>query len=112
MVAAFFYSVGFLPAFIAIVPVKAREGQSVLGRFMDQMGDWVVERNRRILVGFSAFAILLLAFIPSNDLNDDFVAYFDESTAFRTDVNITTERLTGAYQLAVLPGIRLQQRGQ
>ena len=100
MVAAFFYSVGFLPAFIAIVPVKARQGQSVLGRFMDHLGDWVVERNRRILVIFSAFAILLLAFIPSNDLNDDFVAYFDESTSFRTDVNITTERLTGAYQLS------------
>ena len=99
MLAAFFYSAGFLPAFLAIVPVKARAGQSVLGRFMDQLGDWVVERNRRIFVGFSVFAILLLAFIPSNDLNDDFVAYFDESTSFRTDVNITTERLTGAYQL-------------
>ena len=99
MIVAFFYSVGFLPAFVAIVPVRAREGQSLLGKSMDRLGDWVVQRNRPIFVGFSACALLLLAFIPSNDLNDDFVAYFDESTSFRSDVIVTTDRLTGAYQL-------------
>ena len=99
MIVAFFYSVGFLPAFVAIVPVRAREGQSLLGKSMDRLGDGVVQRNRPILVGFSACALLLLAFIPSNDLNDDFVAYFDESTSFRSDVIVTTDRLTGAYQL-------------
>ena len=99
MIAAFFYSVGFLPAFVAIVPVKARSGRSVLGTFMDQLGDWVVRNNGRVLVGFSICALALLAFIPSNDLNDDFIAYFDESVTYRADVDITTERLTGAYQL-------------
>ena len=99
MIVAFFYSVGFLPAFIAIVPVKSRQGQTLIGKAMDRLGDWVVQRNRPILVGFSAFAILLLAFIPSNDLNDDFVAYFDETTTFRSDVTVTTDRLTGSYQL-------------
>ena len=99
MIAAFFFSVGFLPAFIAIFPVKAREGQSVLGKSMDRFGDWVVQRNSRILAGFTVFALVVLAFIPSNDLNDDFVAYFDESVPYRNDVDITTDRLTGAYQL-------------
>ena len=99
MIVAFFYSVGFLPALVAIVPVRAREGQSLLGKSMDRLGDWVVQRNRPILVGFSACALLILAFIPSNDLNDDFVTYFDESTSFRSDVIVTTDRLTGAYQL-------------
>ena len=99
MVAAFFYSVGFLPAFIAIVPVKAREGQSLLGKWMDELGDWVVHHNRPIFRVVAVCAVALLAFIPSNVLNDDFVAYFDEGTPFRTDVNVTTDRLTGAYQL-------------
>ena len=99
MVAAFFYSVGFLPAFFAIVPVRAREGQSLLGKWMDELGDWVVQHNRPIFRVVVVCAIALLAFIPSNTLNDDFVAYFDESTSFRTDVNVTTDRLTGAYQL-------------
>ncbi len=71
----------------------------MLGKSMDRLGDWVVQRNRPILVGFSACALLILAFIPSNDLNDDFVTYFDESTSFRSDVIVTTDRLTGAYQL-------------
>jgi len=99
MIAAFFYSVSFLPAFIAIVPIKARQGQSVLGKSMDRCGDWVVERNSRIFAGFTVFALFVLAFIPANELNDDFIAYFDESVPFRHDVDITTERLTGAYQL-------------
>ena len=99
MIAAFFYSVGFLPAFVAIVPVKVRKGQSLLGRFMEGLGDWVVLHNRPIFRVFTVGAVALLAFIPSNVLNDDFVAYFDESTTFRADVNVTTERLTGAYQL-------------
>ena len=99
MVAAFFYSVGFLPAFFAIVPIKAREGQSLLGKWMDELGDWVVHHNRPIFRVVAVCAVVLLAFIPSNVLNDDFVAYFDEGTSFRTDVNVTTDRLTGAYQL-------------
>jgi|AP95_1055475.scaffolds.fasta_scaffold10793_3 hypothetical protein len=43
---------------------------------MDRFGAWVVERNRSILVAFSAVAALLLAFVPANELNDDFVGYF------------------------------------
>lgn len=35
----------------------------------------------------------------ANELNDDFIAYFDESTVFRQDVEATTARLTGSYQL-------------
>ena len=76
VVAALFYSVGFLPAFIAILPVRARASRDQTGQTMDRFGAWVVERNRCILVAFSAVAALLLAFVPANELNDDFVGYF------------------------------------
>jgi hypothetical protein len=76
VVAALFYSVGFLPAFIAILPVRARASRDQTGQTMDRFGAWVVERNRSILVAFSAVAALLLAFVPANELNDDFVGYF------------------------------------
>ena len=100
VMAALFYSVTFLPAFLAIVPVRAkvREGQRQ-GQLMDRFADWVLARYRTILWGFTAFTIALLAFIPANELNDDFVAYFDESTTYRQDVDATSELLTGAYQL-------------
>ncbi|MFT5086259.1 MAG: putative RND superfamily exporter protein, partial [Planctomycetota bacterium] len=61
--------------------------------------DWVVANNRPLLGGSVAFSILLLAFVPSNELNDDFVAYFDESTVYRQDVDATSAHLTGAYQV-------------
>jgi predicted RND superfamily exporter protein len=42
----------------------------------------------------------MLAFIPSNRLNDDFVDYFDESTTYRQDVEFTKANLTGVYQFS------------
>jgi len=99
VLAAFFYSVGFLPAFISIFPVKTKTVESKDGQLMERFADWVIAKNRPLLVASSALAVLLLAFVPSNELNDDFISYFDESTVYRQDVDATSEHLTGAYQL-------------
>jgi predicted RND superfamily exporter protein len=99
VLAALFYSVGFLPAFIAIFPVKTKATTSQNSQLMERFADWVVANNRPLLGGSVAFSILLLAFVPSNELNDDFVAYFDESTVYRQDVDATSAHLTGAYQV-------------
>ena len=99
VMAALVYSVTFLPAFLAIVPMRIKVRDQSQSDLMDRFAQWMVGRHRPILWGFSAFAVLVLAFVPSNELNDDFVAYFDESITFRQDVEATTEKLTGAYQL-------------
>ena len=43
--------------------------------------------------------VLLVAMIPTNELDDRFVEYFDESITFRTDTDFTAENLTGIYQI-------------
>jgi len=99
VMAAFVYSVTFLPAVLAVLPVKAKAGETIFSRWMDIFSDLVIRRQRFILVASVGIAVVVLAMIPRNDLNEDFVKYFDTSTSFRADVDFTSEHLTGLYQL-------------
>jgi predicted RND superfamily exporter protein len=53
-----------------------------------------------VLWGMSLLVIGLMAFVPQNELNDEFVKYFDERVDFRVDTDFTTENLTGIYNIA------------
>ncbi|MDX8394799.1 MAG: efflux RND transporter permease subunit [Mariprofundaceae bacterium] len=99
VMAAFVYSVTFLPAMLAVLPVKAKTGQTSFSRWMDLFSDLVIRRQRFIMVASICIAVVVLAMIPRNELNEDFVKYFDTSTSFRADVDFTSEHLTGLYQL-------------
>jgi predicted RND superfamily exporter protein len=98
--AAFLYSIIFLPALLAILPIRTKQKkvkQQI--QFIDKLADFVVEKRQILFYGGVAAAIALGAFIINNDLNDRFVEYFDESISFRTDTDFTTENLTGIYQV-------------
>lgn len=98
VVGAFVFSVTFLPAFIAILPVKPRvieEGKSTL---MDRLADFVILRRKPLLWVTTATVVLFAAFIPLNVLEDRFVEYFDETTSFRQHTDFTADNLTGLYQ--------------
>ncbi|NKB70603.1 MAG: MMPL family transporter [Candidatus Latescibacteria bacterium] len=99
VVGALVYSALFLPAFLAVMPMRVKQRQTQGGQLMERLGDWVVSRHRPVLLVSAVAAAAMLAFVPTNTLNDDFVGYFDDSTTFRQDVDFTTEHLTGAYQL-------------
>ncbi|MDX8385146.1 MAG: efflux RND transporter permease subunit [Gallionella sp.] len=99
VMAAFFFSVTFLPAMLAVLPIKAKQGRTRFSKLMDAFSDLVIRRQRFIMMGSVVIAVVVLAMIPRNDLNEDFVKYFDPSTTFRADVDFTSEHLTGLYQL-------------
>jgi hypothetical protein len=99
VMAALLYSVTFLPAFMSVMPLRAPQRQDNTDRVLDRFADFVVRRQKPVLWGSLAVAALLLAFIPRNVLNDDFVGYFDESVVFRQDSDFTAANLTGIYQL-------------
>ncbi len=96
---AFVFSVTFLPAMLAILPVH---GTKVAGRYsrgMDSLADFVIRRQKPLLVGVALLAIVLISQIPRNELNDEFVRYFDQKIAFRADTDFATQNLTGIYLL-------------
>ena len=99
--AAFLLSVIFLPALMAILPVrvkksKAEKKDSVI---VDAIAEFVIRRRQPLFYGGIIAAIVVGAFLFTNELNDNYVEYFDESIQFRTDTDYAAENLTGIYQV-------------
>lgn len=97
--AAFIYSVLFLPALMAILPIREKPDHRIDRVTFERLSHFVIHRNRPLLWGFSLIILSLISFIPCNELNDQSVDYFDESIPFRTDSDFTMENLTGIYQI-------------
>ena len=99
--AAFLLSVIFLPAFMAILPVKVKKRKekrkdSVI---VDAIAEFVIRRKQPLFYGGIIVAIVVGSFLFTNELNDSYVEYFDESIQFRTDTDYAAENLTGIYQV-------------
>ncbi|MDQ6961745.1 MAG: MMPL family transporter [Mariprofundaceae bacterium] len=99
VMAAFIFSVGFLPAMLAVLPVRAKEGETSFARGMDAFANLVIQRQKPIMLITILLSVVVLALIPRNELNENFVKYFDTSTEFRQDADFTAKHLTGLYQL-------------
>ncbi len=97
--AAWFFSILFLPAFMAIVPIRAKVKEVAKSSFMDRFADFVVRRERPIFFASVIVILAMIASLPMNELNDEFVNYFDETVPFRVATDFTMDNLTGIYQL-------------
>nr|VFJ42351.1 MAG: hypothetical protein BECKFW1821A_GA0114235_1001112 [Candidatus Kentron sp. FW] len=99
VMAAFFLSIGFLPALMAILPAPPRRTFASTVRFMDGLGRLVVRHRQGFVRITLGIALLLLAFLPLNELNDAYLEYFDEGFDFRVATDFTADNLTGPYRL-------------
>ncbi|MCH8300346.1 MAG: MMPL family transporter [Candidatus Marinimicrobia bacterium] len=97
--AAYIYSILFLPAMISILPVRVKQRDIEKIHFMDKFANFVIKRSKALLWGSLILVAVLASFITKNELNDQFVKYFDESIQFRTDTDFVIENLTGVYQI-------------
>lgn len=97
VVASFFLSVTFLPALISVLPVKVKAKEDDEDRAMVKLGDFVVKRQKQLIWGMGALILMLVVFVPKNELNDIFVHYFDETIQFRVDSDYIDKNLTGLY---------------
>jgi predicted RND superfamily exporter protein len=96
---AFIVSVTFLPALIAILPMRVSQQSSQQVHFMDHLGNFVVRKRQQLFWGMGIIMIGLIALLPLNELNDVFVKYFDKTFEFRQATDFTTENLTGLYDI-------------
>ncbi len=96
---AFVLSLTFLPAMMMILPVKPGRGHTRGQGAMEHLADWVIRHRKGLLWGMGGFILLLVAQVPRNQLNDEFVKYFSENVPFRVDTDYVVEHLTGIYML-------------
>lgn len=93
---AFILSVSLLPAIITMLPIKAgKAGKSF--QVMHYFAEFVIKQQRKLIVVMTIIVIALISFVPQNELNDEFVKYFDDSVQFRQDTDYATNNLTGIY---------------
>jgi predicted RND superfamily exporter protein len=97
--AAWFYSIVFLPALMAVLPVivKVRPESKTTG--MLGLAEFVIRRKTPLFWGTTALVIGLGIAVPRIELNDKFVEYFEPSVQFRADTDFAMENLSGIYQL-------------
>ncbi len=96
---AFLLSITFLPALVMVLPVKIRKKQDRGSHPMERLAEFVISRRKTLFAVMALFIVLTVIQIPRNELNDEFVKYFDETIPFRTDTDFTTENLTGIYSI-------------
>lgn len=96
VIVAFILSVTLLPAIITMLPIKVRENGKSL-QIMHNFAEFVIKQQRKLMVIMTVIIIALISFLPKNELNDEFVKYFDESVQFRQDTDFATSNLTGIY---------------
>ena len=94
---AFVLSVTFLPALTMLLPGRQRIAHSASSSLMLRFAEFVIARRRRLLIGMGLGSLLLVSFVPQNELNDDFVKYFSERIEFRRDADFASENLAGLY---------------
>lgn len=97
--AAWVYSVLFLPAFMAAMPVRLGPARERAWRTMEGFAGFVIRRRRPLLWGSLAVVLGLLTLIPRNVFNDQFVKYFDKSVEFRRATDFVQDNLSGMYQV-------------
>ncbi len=95
VMAAFFYSVFFLPALMAVLPIKKRTIHKGRLSAMTRLGDIVVRRRNLIFWSMLGLILVLSAGIFRIELNDNFVKFFDTRYDFRVATDFVEENLTG-----------------
>jgi predicted RND superfamily exporter protein len=99
VVIAFVLSVTLLPALMMILPGREQVGETASSRLMQRFAEFVIRRRQRLLLGMGAASLVIISFVPMNELNDNFVKYFSETIEFRRDADFASQNLSGLYLL-------------
>ena len=88
-------SLTLFPALLAIIPLKMPPQTQSSHTLMDRIATLVITHRRKLLWGSLAVILATFSQIPRNELNDNFVEYFDHSIPFRVATDFSNEHLTG-----------------
>lgn len=93
---AFILSVTFLPAFMAVIPFKvpSKDRTSMNLKIMEILSSFVIKNRKPLFWGLSGACILLMSFIPRNEINDQFVEFFAPEVEFRVATDFATENIS------------------
>ncbi len=97
VVAAFVLSMTFLPALAVVLPYRVKQVSPDKHGMMQKLADLVINKRKPLLWSTVIISLGFIFFIPQNEVNDEFVKYFDTSVEFRQDTDYAEENLSGPY---------------
>jgi predicted RND superfamily exporter protein len=96
---AFVLSASTLPAMMMVMPLRVKAQAEQHNGAMVIFASVVIQHRKTLLVVMGVLALSLIAFVPQNKLDDQFVEYFDESVEFRQATDFSSQNLSGIYTL-------------
>ncbi len=97
---AFAFSLLLLPALALLMPTRfIGQPRTFLPGILQQLQAWIRRGPKRVAALGLIGAVVLSQALWLNELDDEYVKYFDQSIAFRTDTDWVEKRLTGIYEL-------------
>lgn len=95
VMSAYIYSVFFLPAIMAVSPLRVKVVSSSHNGLIDKLSDWVINNRNSLFWSMMIIIIVLSAKIPQIQIDEKFNEYFDTRYQFRGDNDYVIEHLTG-----------------
>lgn len=96
---AWILSITFLPAMMTILPIKVKLKKESDSTVMIWLANWVIQHRKKLLIGNMIIATIMISFAPKNELNDEFVKYFDNTVEFRVSTDFLNENMGGIYTI-------------
>lgn len=96
---AWLLSCTFLPALMMILPVGVRVNGELGAAVMTELANWVIRHRKPLLMVNALLAAVLISFAPFNELNDEFVKYFDQTVEFRQSTDFLNSNMGGIYTI-------------
>ncbi|WP_341325594.1 MMPL family transporter [Methylotuvimicrobium sp. KM2] len=98
---AFLLTMTILPAIMMILPVRVKLCDASKQNWMDKLALWVIRRPKFLLVVNGGLVLILTAMVTLNELNDEFVKYFDETVEFRRATDFLDQEMGGFYTIEI-----------
>jgi predicted RND superfamily exporter protein len=92
-------TISFLPAIMTLLPVRVKPKDDKGTSVMNRLALFVIRHRKALLVTNALFAVVLTCFASKNELNDDFVKYFDETVEFRQATDFLNKNMGGIYTI-------------
>jgi len=99
VMAACLLTISFVPALITILPVRVKLKQAASVSILSRLALFVI-RHRKAMVLINGTIVVFLTYLASyNELDDDFVEYFDKTTEFRRATDFFNKNMCGIYTI-------------
>lgn len=92
---AFAFSMTLLPAFLSILPIRARKTHENKQDFFDRIARFVISYRMTLLYSFGVLAVLMIAGISRIELRENWLELLDESYEFRQSIDFLSENFSG-----------------